>query len=311
MESKTWVAPEAGRLDRAVKIALECSNNQARKAVRTGKVSVDGQRQLDPGAPVAVGARIALEMAAPNPAKSEPHGLRLVYRDDWLIVVDKPAGLLSTPTGREETETALHGARMLAGDGRAVKVVHRLDRETSGLMLFARGVPATRALRRAIESNAMRRIYRCVVDGVPEQADGLITSMLVRDAGDERRGSRPGTYKVRPRTLPDPGPMPGYGKLAITRYRTVAATETRAALEVKLSTGRTHQIRIHLAEMGCPVSGERVYARSKHAPRQALHAALLSLPHPESGEPLSFASPWPADLAAVEPLGPGWRASTR
>lgn len=311
MRSHTWTTAESGRLDRAVKAALECSNNQARKAIRTGKVSVDGARQLDPGFTVSAGSRVALEMAAPNPARTEPFGLKLVHRDDWLIVVEKPAGLLSTPTGREESETALHGARMLAGDGRAVKVVHRLDKETSGLMIFARGVPATRALRQIIDGGRLRRLYHCVVDGAPEQPEGLVSSMLVRDTGGGYRGSRRGTLKVRPRTLPDPGPMPGSGKLAITRYRTVARDDDFTALEVKLSTGRTHQIRIHLAELGCPVRGERVYARSKSAPRQALHAGRLSLPHPETGEQLSFHSPWPADLAGIGPIGADWKASSR
>lgn len=311
MESQTFDAAEAQRLDRAVKTAVGCSNSQARRAIRTGKVSVRGVRQLDPGHRVAVGDRIVLEMAAPNPARTEPFGLKLVYRDDWLIVVEKPAGLLSTPTGREESETALHGARILAGDGRSVKVVHRLDRETSGLLVFARGVPATRALRRAIDGGTMRRLYRCVVDGAPEQAEGLISSMMLRDTGEGYRGSRPGSFKVRPRTLPDPGPMPGRGKLAVTRYRMVARDDHRAGLEVKLSTGRTHQIRIHLAELGCPVSGERIYARSDGAHRQALHAARLSLPHPDSGEILRFDSPWPADLADVGPLGPDWRTPAR
>lgn len=308
MQSQTWTADESGRLDRAVKTAVGCSNNQARKAVRTGKVSVDGARQLDPGFTVPAGARIALEMAAPNPAKTEPFGLKLVFRDDWLIVVEKPAGLLSTPTGRDEAETALHGAKMLAGDGRAVKVVHRLDKHTSGLLVFARGVPATRALRRTIDDGKLRRLYHGLVDGAPEQPEGLISSMLVRDTGGGYRGSRKGTLKLRPRTLPDPGPMPGAGKLAVTRYRTVARGEAHSALEIKLSTGRTHQIRIHLAELGCPISGERVYARSETAPRQALHAARLSLPHPETGEILSFASPWPADLAGLGPLGADWNA---
>lgn len=307
MESKTWTAERSERLDRAVKEATGSSNNQARRAIRTGKVRVGGRRELDPGAPVAPGVQIALDMAAPNPAKTEPFGLRLVFRDDWLIVVDKPAGLLSTPTGKGEDETAVHGARMLGGDGRAVKVVHRLDRETSGLLAFARGVPATRALRRAIEGRTMRRIYRCVVQGHPPQPEGLVSSMLVRDTGEGRRGSRPGSLKVRPRTLPDPGPMPGFGQHAVTRYRTVARSDDRAALEVKLSTGRTHQIRIHLAEIGCPVLGEAVYARTEGAPRQALHAAYMSLPHPESGEILEFESPWPADLAGIGPLGPAWK----
>ena len=311
MHSHSWTVAEAGRLDRTVKIALECSNKQARRAIRTGQVMVGGARQLDPGFAVAAGDRVVLDMAAPNPARTEPFGLKLVHRDDWLIVVDKPAGLLSTPTGRGEEETALYGAQMLAGAGRAVKVVHRLDKNTSGLMVFARGVPMTRALRRIIDAGQLRRIYHCVVDGAPEQAEGLISSMLVRGTGRGYRGSRRGTLKVRPRTVPDPGPMPGSGKLAITRYRTVARNEQHAALEVKLSTGRTHQIRIHLAELGCPVRGERIYARSESAPRQALHAGRLSLPHPETGDILTFTCPWPADLARVGPVPGPWKTSSR
>ncbi|MCB9552545.1 MAG: RluA family pseudouridine synthase [Myxococcales bacterium] len=308
MESKTWTAEAAGRLDAAVKQATGESNSVARRAIRTGKVSVGGVRQLDPGFAVAAGATIAVEMAAPNPARTEPFGLRLVYRDDWLVIVDKPAGLLSTPTHANEEETALHGAQMLCkGGGRAVKVVHRLDRETSGLLVFARGVPAARAMRGEIESRSLRRIYRCIVAGVPERAEGLVSSMLLDNVGGTgKRGSRPGTLKVRDRRQPDPGPMPGAGRLAVTRYRVVAQTEHRAALEVKLSTGRTHQIRIHLAEMGHPVLGERIYAREESAPRQALHAASVALAHPESGERLQFQSPWPADLAGVHPRGRGW-----
>lgn len=306
MESMTWTAERAERLDAAVKKATGASNNKARRAVRTGKVFIDGRRQIDPATRVTPGMNLALKMAAPDPARSEPFGLRLVYRDDWLVVVDKPAGLLSTPTSDGETETALQGARMMAGTGRVVKVVHRLDRLTSGLLVFARGVPATRALRRAIEGRTMRRTYRCVVAGVPEQDEAMITSMLVSNTGNGRRGSRERSFRVRPANQRDPGPMPGSGRLAVTRYRVVTRTDDRAALEVRLSTGRTHQIRIHLAELGCPVLGERVYTRDSGAPRQALHAATLSLPHPETGEVLRFESPWPDDLARVKPLGPNW-----
>lgn len=309
MESKTWTAEAPGRLDRAVKEATGASNNKARRAIATGKVSVDGVRRLDPAFAVAAGARVAVEMAAPNPAKTEPFGLRLVHRDDWLVVVDKPAGLLTTPTHAGEDETALRGAQMLCrgGDsGRVLKVVHRLDRQTSGLLVFARGVPAARAMRGAITARTMRRIYRCVVEGVPERAEGLISSMMLDKGPDGRRASRANTLKVRDRRQPDPGPMPGAGRLAVTRYRVVAQDGERSALEVKLSTGRTHQIRIHLAEMGHPVLGERVYAKAEGAPRQALHAGKLSLPHPESGERLMFESRWPGDLAGVTPRGSDW-----
>lgn len=306
MKATTWTAESSSRLDAALKAQIKASNNQARRAVRTGKVFVDGRRQLDPGFPVKPGMTLALDPAAPNPARTEPMGVKLVYRDDWLLIIDKPAGLLSTPTGHAETETALHAAMKLCSKGRPPKVVHRLDKLTSGLMVFARGVPATRALRAAIEARTMRRTYRCVVAGVPEQPRGLISSMLLRDAGRGRRGSRAGTLKVRPIRARDPGPMPGAGKLAITRYEQRAVAGDRAALELRLSTGRTHQIRIHLAELGCPVLGERVYARNDEAPRHALHAARLSLNHPHTGDLLRYESRWPADLAKIEPIGSGW-----
>ena len=164
----------------------------------------------------------------------------------------------------------------------------------------------TRALRAAIDDRTLRRTYRCVVAGVPAEPEGMITSMLLRDGGQGRRGSRRGTLKVRPANRPDPGPMPGSGQLAITRYSVCKHTPERAALEVRLSTGRTHQIRIHLAEMGHPVLGERVYARPGGASRQALHAAKLCVPHPETGELLFFESRWPADLATVNPIGDDW-----
>lgn len=308
MQSKQWTVESAGRLDVVVKQGTGESNSQARRAIHTGKVSVDGVRVVDSAMAIPVGATVAVEMAAPNPARTEPFGLRLVYRDDWLVIVDKPAGLLSTPTHAGEEETALHGAQMLCrSGGRIIKVVHRLDRETSGLLVFARGVPAARAMRGAIDSRSLRRIYRCVVAGVPEREEGLVSSMLLDNVGSTgKRGSRPNTLRVRDRRQPDPGPMPGAGRLAVTRYRVVSHTEARAALEVKLSTGRTHQIRIHLAEMGHPVLGERIYARNDAAPRQALHAAMVALPHPHTGERLQFESPWPADLAGVTPRGRDW-----
>ncbi|MCA9540249.1 MAG: RluA family pseudouridine synthase [Myxococcales bacterium] len=306
MSRVEWTAEAEGRLDAEVRRGAELSHGKARKAVLTGKVFLDGVRVLDGATQVFPGARLRYDPASPDPARTEPLGVRLVYRDDWLLVVDKPAGLLSTPTGLEEADTALRAAQLLTRGGRSPKVVHRLDQETSGLLVFARGVPAARALRAAIDDRTLRRTYRCVVAGVPAEPEGMITSMLLRDGGQGRRGSRRGTLKVRPANRPDPGPMPGSGQLAITRYSVCKHTPERAALEVRLSTGRTHQIRIHLAEMGHPVLGERVYARPGGASRQALHAAKLCVPHPETGELLFFESRWPADLATVNPIGDDW-----
>lgn len=310
-----WDASGEGRLVGEVRRNSALGSKKAQVAIRSGKVSVDGQVVLEPGTPVAAGARVRLDMAAPNPAKTAPLGLRLVHRDADLLVVEKPSGLLSSPLPNSDEPSALHGARVLCRGGTMPKVVHRLDKETSGLLVFARNAATARALREIIDSRKVRRTYHCVVAGIPSPPEATLSSMLLRDRGDGRRGSRRGTLKARPLRAPDPGPMPGKGKHAITRFRVVEAVtrnpqipedEGRAALEVWLSTGRTHQIRIHLAEHGCPVLGERVYARQDGAPRQALHAARLSFDHPRTGETLTFHAPWPADLAEVRPTGEGW-----
>ncbi|MCK6569989.1 RluA family pseudouridine synthase [Myxococcota bacterium] len=306
MQALTFQAPSAGRLDALLKQASELSNSRARNAVSTGKVFVSGERVLDPATYIAAGTPIELRPNAPDPARNEPEGLRLVFRDEHLLVVDKPAGLLSAPLPDSDEVSALHAAYKLSRGGDRPRNVHRLDKETSGLLIFARTIEAARLLRQMMDTHEIRRIYRCVVQGVPKPPSGMISSMVLRDTGEGKRGSRPSTFKIRPLNTPDPGPAPGYGKLAITRYETVAAHNDRAALEVWLSTGRTHQIRIHLAELGTPVLGERVYAKVPGAPRQALHAAKLIFNHPVTREVLTFQSTWPKDLANVTPQGPGW-----
>ena len=306
MQALTFQAPVSGRLDALVKHASGLSNTRARTAVTTGKVFIGGERRMDPSLFVPEGTTIDLRPNAPDPARTEPMGLRLVFRDEHLIVVDKPAGLISAPLPDSDEPSALHAAYKLVRGGDRPRNVHRLDKETSGLLIFARTQEAARRLREMLDAHEVRRVYRCVVQGAPKPPSGVISSMLLRDTGDGRRGSRPSTFRVRPLNTPDPGPSPGYGKLGITRYETVMVKDDRAAVEVWLSTGRTHQIRIHMSELGCPVLGERVYARVGGSPRQALHAARLSFTHPLTKEALKFESPWPADLGGVTPLGPNW-----
>ena len=301
------MANEKKRLDATVRAAFGLSNGKARAAITSGKISVDAQRVLEIGAQVKAGQIVSITWNAPHPGKSEPLGVKLVYRDSSILVIDKPAGLLSTPTGASERETAVTAARRLCKGGQPPVVVHRLDRDTSGLMIFARGTRATRVLRGQFDEHEVRRCYRCVVQGLPPHASGLISSMLLRDGGENRRGSRRGTFKIRPHGDRDPGPMPGGGKLAITRFKVVGREQNRAAVEVELATGRTHQIRIHMAELGCPILGEWVYAREgESAPRQALHSGWMALAHPASGAPVSWTSPWPEDLAKVTPIGSDW-----
>ncbi|MGK0359147.1 MAG: 23S rRNA pseudouridine1911/1915/1917 synthase [Bradymonadia bacterium] len=298
---------DAARLDVQVKRGFALSNNKARNAIHTGKIFVDDVRVTDIGQQVPAGAQLRLEVNAPNPVRNEPQGVRMLFRDDYILVLDKPSGLLSSPLPNDDEPSALTAAQSLCKGPRRPKIVHRLDRDTSGLLVFARGTVAARQLQESIKSRTMHRTYACVTDGTPVESTGMITSMLVRDRGDGRRGSRESSLRVRPINQPAPGPQPGSGRLAVTRYEIVAQKGSSCALEVRLGTGRTHQIRIHLAEIRCPLLGERVYERVGGAPRQALHAMRLAFPHPATGKPLSFRSPWPVDLADMPILGPDWQ----
>lgn len=311
-----WSVGEAGRLQAIVRAALDWPNTRARDAIVTGKIKVDGVLLRDPGAKVRAGQKVSFLENAPRPERVEPFGVRTVYIDDDILVIDKPSGLLSAPVpttsdAAAAEKTALHAAQQLCKGPRRPKVVHRLDKLTSGLMVLARSVESARVLRAALDEHSVRRGYRCVVEGRPPEPSALISSMLIRDRGDGKRGSRMGTYRLRPYESPSPGPMPGGGKVAVTRYETATEVHGRTALEVRLDTGRTHQIRIHLAELGCPILGEAVYVEQGRgavpgAPRQALHAAILELVHPINGKTLKFESGWPADLADVTPRGTHW-----
>ncbi|MCA9525185.1 MAG: RluA family pseudouridine synthase [Myxococcales bacterium] len=310
MSDATHAAPADGRLDAAVRVAFGLTGGAAKRAIHSGKVSVHGRRVLDPGASVQAGDPLRLDMNAPRPARTEPLGVRLVYRDPHILVVDKPSGLLSAPLSTETEPTALDGALALCRGPRVAKVVHRLDKLTSGLMVFARSIVAARGLRTIIDEHRAKRVYFCVVQGIPRIPAATIVSDLMRDRGDGYRGSQDGLRQILAYDAPIP-PAGDQGRQGVTRYRTVATSPERAALEVRIETGRTHQIRIHLSEIGHPVLGDQVYGRNSGAPRQALHAGRLTLPHPITGEELHFESPWPDDLRAVGPRGPGWLPASR
>jgi 23S rRNA pseudouridine1911/1915/1917 synthase len=181
-------------------------------------------------------------------------------------------------------------ARGRAGRPGSVRAVHRLDNETSGLVVFARTVEAERHLGRQFRAHSTERRYLAVVRG--RARPGRIESWLVRDRGDGRRGSGP----------------PGEGQRAVTHVRVVEELGDYTLVECRLETGRTHQVRIHLGEAGTPLCGEKVYDRPPHgrplpdgsgAPRIALHAAVLGFAHPATGERVCWTAPLPADLAGM------------
>ena len=316
-------SPIGGRLDTALRSLYQLSNKGARKLISTGKVSVSEVVCDRWETPVALGEKITVNPSAPNPAKHVALGATLVYQDTALAVLSKPAGLLSAPGHDSDEESALQAASRLCRGPRRPRVVHRLDKETSGLLLFARTIPATRQLQASIQSRQVKRVYRCLVRGEVQGEGSYLSSLLVRDAGKGKRGSRAGSLKVTklnkappreptPPIFSEDAPHQPRTQWALTRYRVIARHAGFSALEVELFTGRTHQIRIHLSEIGHPIVGEWVYApRIKREPRLALHAARLTLPHPFSETLLEFEAPWPDELAEHKGTPSAWMSAAQ
>ena len=215
--------------------------------------------------------------------------MSVLVEDPLFLIVDKPAGLLTVQTAEHEEDTLF--ARTLAYlhhrfRKRAwVGVVHRLDKETSGALVFARTREALRALQEQFRAHSIEREYLALVEGTV-RGPGVFDAPLVADRGDRRRGvARPG----------EPG------KHAVTRYGPIEAFERATLVSVRLETGRTHQVRVHFSASGHPVIGDSVYRRREgNVPvavrRQMLHAHVLGFDHPESGKPVRATSPLPADF---------------
>lgn len=238
--------------------------------VKEGRAVVSGAAMVEPGEVVEILAKPA------SPHFSLPRGLgdppvEILYADDALLAVDKPSGLLSVASERERDLTAVHLLReWLAevdrGAARELHAAHRLDRDASGVLLFARSLAVKRRL--AAAWSTFEKVYLAVVDGVPPKGEGVLDLPLWEDKGLFVRVAENGA-----------------GESALTRYRLVRSRNGRSLLEVRLGTGRKHQIRVHLANMGCPIVGDLRYGTTK-APRLALHAHRLSVTHPETGRPI-------------------------
>jgi 23S rRNA pseudouridine1911/1915/1917 synthase len=286
-------APLAGPLDRVLRALNDgMSWGAARRMIESGKVSIDGRRELDPTAPVAQGATIAVSMAAPKPrAESPVEADDIIYLDGQVVVVRKPAGVSTVPYDEHETGTLSELVHALlkrrGGPVAELGVVHRIDKETSGLVLFARTLAAKRALKQQFRFHSVERRYVALAHGAVRACTHQ--SRLVQDRGDGRRGSTDN---------------PILGRDSVTHVTPLEALAGATLVECRLETGRTHQIRIHLAEAGHPLVGERVYGRDYRgarieAPRLMLHAFELGFEHPSSGKPLHFEEPMPEDMERV------------
>jgi 23S rRNA pseudouridine1911/1915/1917 synthase len=278
----------AGLLDYLFAAWPEAGRKQVRTWLKRESVEVNGRvitqfdHALRPGDTVAIRPE---GFAAPETKLAG--GLRIRHEDAELIVIDKPAGLLSIATGKEPERTAYslltdHVRRGNRQNRARVWIVHRLDRETSGLMVFAKSERAKRTLQ--LNWETAQKKYLAVVEGAPSPSAGLLDSHL--DESD--------SFKVR--IAPE-----GAGtRRALTRYRTMKKSATNALLELILETGRRHQIRVQLASAGCPIVGDGRYgARTNPIRRLALHASHLRFPHPATGREMRFESPLPGDLGRL------------
>jgi 23S rRNA pseudouridine1911/1915/1917 synthase len=220
--------------------------------------------------------------------EAEDLSLTIAYEDEHLLVVDKPAGLVVHPAPGHRTGTLVHGLLVhdvAGGDGDRPGIVHRLDRDTSGLMVVARSEEVHRRLEALVRRRELEREYLALVVGRPKSRRGTIEAPIGRDRRDPFRQS-----------LDSDSP-----REAVTHFELVELLPRHALLRVRLETGRTHQIRVHLAAIGLPVAGDRVYGRPGELglERQFLHAARLAFVHPLKGERIELASPLPADLEAA------------
>jgi 23S rRNA pseudouridine1911/1915/1917 synthase len=288
-----WTVDQAGLTVAAfVKARAGVPWTVAKRHVASGKVFVDGERVTAIDHRLAIGQQVELRMAAPRPRDPEREGV-LVFDDPHVVVIDKPAGISSVPYEERETGTAMdliRGAwRRMGKPATSVPlhVVHRIDRATSGLLAFAKTKRAELGLAAQLRAHTMERQYLCVAHGVV--AAGRIESMLVPDRGDGLRGSTSHAHQ---------------GKRAITHVSVERALRGATLCSVRLETGKTHQIRIHLAESGHPLVGETVYVRDYtgpviDSPRLMLHAATLGFVHPVTHETVSLRAPLPPDFTAV------------
>jgi 23S rRNA pseudouridine1911/1915/1917 synthase len=322
MTSRTLPLPDDAlpdRLDRVLAAAWgDFSRSRLQALIRAGHVEVDGALATDPSAKVMAGSTIVL--AEPEPVPAEPQGetipLAVVYEDDSVIVIDKPAGLVVHPAAGHESGTLVnaliaHCGDSLSGIGgvRRPGIVHRIDKDTSGLLVVAKTDRAHQSLAAQFADHGrtgpLERAYLAFLWGAPDPARGVIEAAIARHNSSRERMAVSQAERARH---------------AITRYaveeRYPADAEPVASLvRCTLETGRTHQIRVHMAHLRHPLVGDALYGagfRTKAARlpdaaraivdglgRQALHATLLQFEHPETREVLRFESPLPPDLAAL------------
>jgi len=291
-----------GRLDKVLADATELSRARIQALIAQGAVSLAGQVANQPSARIAPGTpfAIAVPPASDAAALAQDIPLAIVFEDEHLIVVDKPAGLVVHPAAGNPDGTLVnallhHCAGRLSGIGGVARpgIVHRIDKDTSGLLVVAKSDAAHEGLARQFADHSIERAYLAVTNGRPVPAQGTIRGRIGRSDANRKKMA----------LLPDSSSR---GKHAVTHYKVLEKLANCALVECRLETGRTHQVRVHLASIGHALLGDPVYGRTPAAlrpllreldfRRQALHAATLGFVHPVTGHRLSFSSDLPADM---------------
>ncbi len=289
-------------LSRVVRESIAGSSwNAARDLCRTGRVTVDGQTAVDPELRLRPGSVVEVDPVGRKLQKGALTEDRVVYLDNDVVVVNKPAGMLSVPFDKGDRDTLVDITRVALRKRSAARfdpelgIVHRIDIDTTGLLMFTRNLAAKRALQTQFRAHTVHRRYVALVHG--ELRERTIESLLIRNRGDGLRGSY---AKFRA----PKGPPPEDAQRAVTHVRPLESLRSASMIECELETGRQHQIRIHLSEAGHPLLGERVYVRDFPgtlipAPRPMLHARELGFVHPRTEREMHFEIEPPADFANV------------
>ncbi|MDO5435725.1 MAG: RluA family pseudouridine synthase [Clostridia bacterium] len=290
MEPETVTCVSDGRrVDVLLSEVSGLTRSRVASLMENGCCTVDGAVCAKAGTKPAPGKAVVLTIPAPKPAVPQPEDvpLEILYEDDDLAVVVKPCGMVVHPAPGHEDGTlvnALLGSlSSLGGIGGELRpgIVHRLDKDTSGLLLVAKNDEAQLSLSRMLADRRIEKHYRALVEGIPKEASGRIELPIGRSRKDRKK------MAVDPE-----------GRDAVTEWTVIASGRGCALLDVHILTGRTHQIRVHMKSIGHPVCGDPIYGIDKGArvPRLMLHAYSLTFSHPRTGEPLSFTAALPDDL---------------
>ena len=290
------------RLDRALsELMPEHSRSSLARLIEEGRVTLDGRAATKPSTRVAAGQTVEVDFPPPEPSSVEAQDvpITILFEDADLVVIDKPPGLVVHPAAGHRDQTLVNAllfhVRDLSGVGGELRpgIVHRLDKDTSGVMIVAKNDEAHRKLAEAWGTDAVRKEYLAIVYGTPQRAKGTIDAPIGRDPRDRKRMA-----------------VVAGGRRAVTDYEVVEPLRHVSLVRCRIRTGRTHQVRVHLKHLGHPIVGDPLYSgpqwrgipdkRLQKAiasfPRQALHAERITIPHPRTGERMTFEAPVPADM---------------